>query len=75
MAHGAGSAATTFPAPGLAASFQRAAVAAARSRSPIASSSTGPYVKIASGRNAETIQFGASTISLILRSAATLATT
>ena len=31
--------------------------------------------KIASGRNAETIQFGASTISLIRRSAATLATT
>ena len=33
------------------------------------------YPKIDSGMNAETIQFGASTISLILRSAATLATT
>jgi hypothetical protein len=34
-----------------------------------------PYLKMLSGRNAETIQFGASTISLIRRSAATLATT
>jgi hypothetical protein len=33
------------------------------------------YSKIASGRNAETIQLGASTISLMRRSAATFATT
>jgi hypothetical protein len=67
--------ATTFPGPGVAASLQRAVVAAARLRGPVASASVRPYPKIASGRNAETIQLGASTISLIRRSAATLATT
>ena len=47
-----------------------ARVAAARRRG-----SSALYPKIDSGMNAETIQFGASTISLIRRSAATLATT
>ena len=72
---------TRFPAPGVAAALQRAIAASAGSRGPVASDADRnepagvPYPKIPSGRKAETIQFGASTISLIRRSAATLATT
>ena len=58
---------TTFPARGVAARLERAVRAAGPAG--------GRYSKIDSGRKADTIQFGASTISLIRRSAATLATT
>jgi len=61
----------TFPAPGVAAGLQRALEAAPPRRATRRTA----YSKIDSGMKAETIQFGASTISLIRRSAATLATT
>lgn len=66
-----------FPAPGVAAGLQRALAVAAPRRAPASGAGTRrtTYSKIDSGMKAETIQFGASTISLIRRSAATLATT
>ncbi len=67
---------SVFPAPGVAAGLQRAATAArTEDRHRDTRSRSRPYPKIDSGMKAETIQFGASTISLIRRSAATLATT
>jgi hypothetical protein len=71
------SAPSIFPAPGVAAGLQRALAAATPRRAPAIRAGTRrtAYPKIDSGMKAETIQFGASTISLIRRSAATLATT
>jgi hypothetical protein len=72
----AGHTPSTFPAPGVAAGLQRAATVARNAdRARDARCRRATYSKMDSGMKAETIQFGASTISLIRRSAATLATT
>ena len=69
-------ASSVFPGPGVAAGLQRAARVAREGARPRGTEAPVPaYTKIDSGMKAETIQLGASTISLIRRSAATLATT